>query len=204
MEEVAREGNSQEVANILWAYAKMGRKPGERALREVEGWAEEVAREGNSEAVRVMRRALGALDTKAAVLSAGFGVREGALHVGGSYQNRGISLLDQLGGGGAPTYHHSHPSWCRRRVTSRQVGWRRGSPQQQQRKRDSGQLPGGKPLARIQQPISLSKQLTRAFQRVLDACTGEGVHGLEIEEQDQCTREALRPTATVTFPKEAL
>ena len=98
--EGARECKPQNVANILWAYATMGSKPGERALREVEGWAEEVAREGNSEAVRVMRRALGALDTKAAVLSAGFGVREGALHVGGSYQNRGISLLDQLGGGG--------------------------------------------------------------------------------------------------------
>ena len=83
-----------------------GRKPGERALRALEARVEEVVREGNSEAVAstseiaTMRWALGALDTRAVVLSADFGVREGALHVGGSYQNRGISLLDQLGGGG--------------------------------------------------------------------------------------------------------
>ena len=84
----------------------MGRKPGERALRALEARVEEVVREGNSEAVAstseiaTMRWALGALDTRAVVLSADFGVREGALHVEGSYQNRGISLLDQLGGGG--------------------------------------------------------------------------------------------------------
>ena len=44
VEEVAREGNSQDVANTLWAYAKMGRKPGERALRALEARVEEVLR----------------------------------------------------------------------------------------------------------------------------------------------------------------
>ena len=74
---------------------------------------EEVAREGNSEAVAstsdiaTMRWALGALDTRAVVLSADFGVKGGALHVEGSYQNRGISLLDQLGGGGTSIRTHA-------------------------------------------------------------------------------------------------
>ena len=39
MEEVARECNSQEVANILWSYATMGRRPGERALGALEARA---------------------------------------------------------------------------------------------------------------------------------------------------------------------
>ena len=39
VEEVARECNSQEVANTLWAYATMGRKPGERALGALEARA---------------------------------------------------------------------------------------------------------------------------------------------------------------------
>jgi len=108
VEEVARECNSQNVANTLWAYATMWRKPGERALGALKAQVEEVAREGNSQAVAMMRWALGALDARAVVLSTDFGVREDALYAGGAYQNRAISLLDQLGGG----------------VSTR--GWRRG------------------------------------------------------------------------------
>ena len=37
MEEVARECNPQDVASTWWAYAKMGMKPGERALGVDEG-----------------------------------------------------------------------------------------------------------------------------------------------------------------------
>ena len=86
VEEVARDCNSLAVANLTWAYATMGSKPRERVL--------------------------GALDTRAVVLSTDFGddialtkwahatigtgqsnelafalsVREDALYVGGAYQ----------------------------------------------------------------------------------------------------------------------
>ena len=107
VEEVAKECNSQNMANTLRAYATMGMTPGERAMGALEERVEEVAREGNSQAVTntlrayaTMRWALGELDARAVVLSTDFGVREDALHVEGAYQNRGISLLDHLGGGG--------------------------------------------------------------------------------------------------------
>jgi len=41
--EVAAACNPQNVANILWAYATMGREPGERALGALEARAAEVA-----------------------------------------------------------------------------------------------------------------------------------------------------------------
>jgi hypothetical protein len=43
MEAVAGTFNSQDVANTLWSYAKMGREPGAGMMRELEGRAEAVA-----------------------------------------------------------------------------------------------------------------------------------------------------------------
>ena len=51
MEEVARGCNSQEVANILWSYATMGRAPGERVPGVLEARVEGLARERNSHEV---------------------------------------------------------------------------------------------------------------------------------------------------------
>ena len=54
MEEVRRECNPQEVANTLWAYATMGKTPGERALGALgalEARVEEVRRECNPQEV---------------------------------------------------------------------------------------------------------------------------------------------------------
>lgn len=67
---------------------------------------------------------------------------------------------------------------CRRRVASRQVGWERRLPAAAaaataRLRPDAGRAP----LARIQQPISFSKHVTRASRRVLDACMGEGCCG---------------------------
>ena len=47
-EAISGELNSQEVANTLWSYAKMGRKPGERLMGLFEGRAEVTSGEFNS------------------------------------------------------------------------------------------------------------------------------------------------------------
>ena len=113
MDEVAREGNSQEVANTSWAYATMGRAPGERALRALEARVEEVVRECNSETVTntsrayaTMRWALAALDARAVVLSTDFGVREDALHVGGGLSEQGNLITRPIGW---RWHFYSHP-----------------------------------------------------------------------------------------------
>ncbi len=43
--------NSQAVANTLWAYATMGRKPGERMMGQLEGRAEAISRDFIAQAV---------------------------------------------------------------------------------------------------------------------------------------------------------
>jgi hypothetical protein len=50
-EEISGEFNSQAVANTLWAYATMGRKPGERVMGLLEGRAEAISGEFNSRAL---------------------------------------------------------------------------------------------------------------------------------------------------------
>ena len=50
---VVRAYNAQGVANTLWAYATMGREPGERAMGLLEGRVEEVVREYNAQGVEI-------------------------------------------------------------------------------------------------------------------------------------------------------
>ncbi len=47
-EAISGEFNSREVANMLWAYATMGRKPGERMMGQLEGRVEAISGEFNS------------------------------------------------------------------------------------------------------------------------------------------------------------
>ena len=49
MEEVVMQCTSQAMANTLWAYATMGRKPGEQVLGALEARMEEVAKDCNSQ-----------------------------------------------------------------------------------------------------------------------------------------------------------
>jgi hypothetical protein len=50
-EAISGKFNSQEVANTLWAFATMGRKPGERMMGQLEGRAEAISGEFNSQEV---------------------------------------------------------------------------------------------------------------------------------------------------------
>ena len=50
-EAISGEFNSQDVANTLWAFATMGRKPGERLMGQLEGRAEAISGEFNAQAV---------------------------------------------------------------------------------------------------------------------------------------------------------
>ena len=49
VEEVVRKYNAQELSNTLWAYATMGRGPGERVMGMLEGRMGEVVREYNAQ-----------------------------------------------------------------------------------------------------------------------------------------------------------
>ena len=51
MGKLAKECTSQAVANTLWAYATMGRRPGEQVLGALEARVEEVANVFNSQDV---------------------------------------------------------------------------------------------------------------------------------------------------------
>jgi hypothetical protein len=50
-EAISGEFNSQAVANTLWAFATMGRKPGERLMGKLEGRAEAISGEFNMQHV---------------------------------------------------------------------------------------------------------------------------------------------------------
>ena len=94
----------------MWAYATMGMAPVELALWALEAGMEEVARESNSEDVANTSwtyATMRALDARAVVLTTDVGVREDTLYVGGKYQNKGISLLDRVCGGGTSIPNHA-------------------------------------------------------------------------------------------------
>ena len=57
-EAISGQFNSQHVANTLWAYATMGKKPGERVLGQLEGRAEATSGELNSQAIAKVKTSI--------------------------------------------------------------------------------------------------------------------------------------------------
>jgi hypothetical protein len=88
---ISGEFNSQEVANTLWAFATMGRKPGERMMGLLEGRAEVMSGDFNSQNVantlwafwtlgtKPGERMMGLLEQRAEVISVDFNSQEVAI-----------------------------------------------------------------------------------------------------------------------------
>jgi hypothetical protein len=102
VEAVAKECSPQNMANLAWAYATVGALDARAVVLSTDFDARHIVLTMWAHATIAPQLSYG-LPAALSVMSE---VKEEALNVGGGNQNRAISLLDQLGEGGAPTPTH--------------------------------------------------------------------------------------------------